>query len=156
MSIKTISKATIVALILALALSVCSCAAIKSTVEDIPKATELITDAIEITTRTNPDDAKAKMAELIHPDSDFSIDTILEKAQADEDLAGIDLAELSKDGYSIGNVSDPKIVFNDPELGGNIYEVKVTITMGGESFKVTIDILSNENGMGFYDFDIEK
>lgn len=156
MSIKTITKAIVVSLILTLALSVCGCTAIKSTVEDIPKAKDFITEVISIPQISDPEEAKAKAADLIHPDSDFTVDTILEKAQADEDLAGLDIKALSEQGYSIGGVSDPKIVFNDPELGGNIYEVKVAVTMGGETFKVTLDILSNAKGMGVYDFDIER
>ena len=156
MSIKTITKLMLISLVLALALSVCSCTAIKSTVQDIPKAKDFVATMLEIPNISNPEEAKAKTAELIHPNSDFTAETIIEKAQADEDLAGLDIKELAKDGYSIGNISEPKIVFNDPELGGNIYEVKVTITMGGESFRVTIDILSNAEGMGIYDFDIER
>lgn len=154
MSIKTISKAII--LVLILMLSFCGCTSIKSAVEDVPKLVNFTTDIVEVTQISDPEQAKIEAKKLIHPKSDFTLETILEKAQADEDLEGIDLKSLSSTGYSIGNFSEPKIKFNDPQAGGNIYEIKVNLTIEAQVFRVTIDVLSDELGVGLYDFDISK
>ena len=74
----------------------------------------------------------------------------------DEALEGIDIQKEAEKGYSIGSFSDPKLKLNDPTLGGNIYEITVNVTVGDHTFKVIVDLLSDETDLGLYDFDITR
>lgn len=156
MRIKKFAKIITLSLVFVLTLSICSCTAFKSVIRDTPRIAQFTKEALEISKITDTEEMIARAEELIHPASGLTKESIVEKIKADEDLEGIDLEKAASDGYSMGSFSDPKLKFNDPELGGNVYEITVDVTIGGQVFKVTLDLLSDESTIGLYDFDIKK
>ena len=148
------SKIIILALIFALALSVCSCSLVKSVTRDAKRINQFKDKVMGLSNISNPEEAEAKIEELIHPDSDLTKEIIINKAKADPDLEGIDIEAILKEGYSIGNFSDYKLQFNDSKLGGNIYQLTIEVITREMTFIIHLRILSDDTGIGLYDFDI--
>ncbi len=139
-----------------LALSVYSCTSVEAVVRDAPRIAEFTSEIAAIAKLTDPEEIETRATDLIHPRSGLTIEKILEKAMTDEALEGIDIQKEAEKGYSIGSFSDPKLKLNDPTLGGNIYEITVNVTVGDHTFKVIVDLLSDETDLGLYDFDITR
>ena len=161
MNTKKMRKILLVSLVIVLAASICGCKTVQSVTRDVARIAEFtgeiyeVVDAAQIADESDAEELEARVAELLHPDSGFTVETIAEKALEDEDLKDIDLEELAKGGYSIGAFSEPKMKLNDPKLGGNVYELTVDVTVGGVAFAVTLDLLSDDVALGLYDFDID-
>lgn len=153
---KNVKTVLAITLILIIALSICSCGDVASAVRDIPRITDYTSKVMEFSKISDPEEMKAKAEELIHPKSGFTVESILEKAKNDDALQGVDLEQAASEGYSIGQFSDPKLKFNDPSLGGNVYEITISVTLGDQAYKLIIDLLSDEIDIGLFDFDITK
>jgi acyl-CoA reductase-like NAD-dependent aldehyde dehydrogenase len=156
MCTKKITRILAIILVSILALSVYSCTAAESVIRDVPRIAEFTSEIAEIAKLTDPKEIETRATDLIHPKANLTLEKILEKAQADEALQGIDIQKEVEKGYSIGNFSDPQLKLNDPDLGGNIYEITVNVTVGDYTFKVIVDLLSDETDLGLYDFDITR
>lgn len=150
------SKMIVLALIFALALSVCSCSIVQSVTRDAKRINQFKDKVMALSNLGASEEAMNKLEELIHPDSGLTAETIIEKAKADPDLEGIDIASMIKEGYSVGNFSDYKLQFNDSALGGNVYELSVELSTGGMVFIIHLRVLSDDTEIGLYDFDISK
>lgn len=149
---KKFSRIIIIAIVIALALSICSC----STIRDITRVPKFSKKLMAIAEVRDPEQALAQAESIVHPSSPLNNTSIIEKIKADEDLKDLDLESLASQNYSIGSFSDIELKFNDPDLGGNIYETKVEVRFGDQVFVVIITILSDSDTMGLYDFDISK
>ena len=156
MFMKKYAKIIIISLVFALALSFCSCSLVNSVSRDVKRINEFKDKVNEIANLGDTEEIIQKAEELLHPDSGLDKDTAYEKIKNDPDLKGIDLENLLKDGYSIGEFSDYNLKFNDANLGGNVYSLSVEVTAGGMTFTVNLSLLSDDVGIGIYDFDISK
>lgn len=92
-----------------------------------------------------------KAQELVHPKSNLTAESVIEKIQNNEKLADLDLTQE----VTIGEVSDLKLLHQDAELGGNVYSVDCQVIVGGVAIDVSLILLSTEEGLGLYDFDIK-
>lgn len=152
MSKKHVSKILILALVLTLSLSVCSC----SVIRDVSRVPEFTEKLMSVSSVGSSEEALAKIEELVHPSSPLNEKSIIDIAKEDDALQGLDLEQLAKESYSIGKISDLELKFNDKELGGNVYETYVDVTFGSYKFIVSVRILSDDNDIGIYDFDISR
>ena len=156
MLFKKISKLIIGFIILSVALSVCGCTAVQSIPRDVQRISELKEEITEISELKNQEEIITRLEKLIHPDSGFTKETILEKAKTSPALEGIDIEAEYQKGYKIGDFSDYNLKFNDPTLGGNVYELSIQVTVGDVVFTIHLDILSDETDIGLYDFEITR
>ena len=143
-------------LILVIALSVCGCGAVQSIPRDVQRIATLKDELVAISELKDPEEISVRLEELIHPDSGFTKETIIEKVKTSPALEGVDIAAEYQKGYKIGNFSDYDLKFNDPELGGNVYELSIQVTVGDVVFTVHLDILSDDTQLGLYDFEITR
>ena len=156
MLFKKYSKLIVGFIIFVVALSVCSCAAVQSIPRDVQRISELKNDIIEISELKDQEEIMAKLETLIHPESGFTKETILEKAKTSPALEGVDIEAEYQKGYKIGDFSDYNLKFNDPTLGGNVYELSIQVTFGDVVFNLHLEILSDETDIGLYDFEITR
>lgn len=151
---KIIAKILLLVTILSLALSVCSCGAVQAITRDVPRVISLTEDISDIVKNTHSkDEAIEKISGLVHPKSTLTKDSILEQLKSNEKLANLNVTSMND--VSIGNFSAPNFKFNDKTLGGNVYEVTVTVTISGVAFNLTIKLLSDDTDLGIYSFDIK-
>jgi hypothetical protein len=151
---KIIAKVLLLVTILSLALSLCSCGALKAVTRDLPRVISLTEDIADIVQNTHSkDEAIEKVSALVHPKSTLTKDSILEQLKANEKLAALEISSMNQ--VTLGSFSTPKFNFNDKELGGNVYEVSVVITVAGQPFDCTIKLLSDDTSLGIYSFDIK-
>lgn len=149
---KKYGKIIFVLLIFTLTLSICSCTVFR----DIARVPQFSQELMSISNISKPEEAIAKAEELLHPLSTLTKDVALEKAKAQIEQLGVDVESLNYTNYSIGNISDLELKFNDAALGGNVYETKIAVTIDSFSFTVNITILSDEADIGIYDFQISR
>ena len=156
MLLKKYTKLILMTLIFTLALSICSCSAATTITRDVTRINDFKNEIMAITELKDQEEIVARLEKLIHPDSGLTKETILEKAKNDPDVQGLDIQALAQQGYSIGSFSDYDLKFNDAELGGNLYSLNIEVTLGGEKFIIHLDMLSDDVGLGLYDFDISR
>lgn len=151
MSTKHFTRILLAILCLVLSFAICSC----TQIEEIQKEAErVIAFAEQIATVVETQDLE-KAKELIHPDSKITEEYIKEKLENNEKLNSIDVENLTIEDVSIASIGEPKMVMNDPNLGGNVYELEAQVMIGDTPVEIVIILLSNDAGMGFYDFDIK-
>jgi hypothetical protein len=153
---KTVAKIILFVLTLTIATSVCGCAGIESISRDIPRVIDLAEDVAAISQMSDPEAAIAEAEKLIHPKSGLTKESIIEQIQTNEAIKTLDLTGVTMSDVKVGDFSTPELKLNDEELGGNIYEIKVTVTVKGQPLNITLDFLSDESLMGLYSFDIKS
>ena len=153
---KTTAKTILTLIVLALALSVCSCTQISTITRDIGRAVEIGETISELAKMPDKAAAMQEVEDLIHPKSTLNKETIVNQIKENEAIKDLNIEDLSTVPITVGRFSTPKFKFGDEELGGNVYEVTVVITVAGVPLNTTILLLSDENGMGIYSFDVEN
>ncbi len=143
-------------LIFVIALSVCSCSAVQSIPRDVQRISDLKDEVVAISELKDAEEISTRLEALIHPDSGYTKETIIEKVKTSPALEGVDIEAEFQKGYKIGEFSDYNLKLNDPELGGNVYELSVKVTVGDVVFTIYLDILSDDTQIGLYDFEISK
>ncbi len=156
MLFKKYSKLIVGFIILVVALSVCSCAAVQSIPRDVQRISDLKNEVVAISELKDPEEIITRLEALIHPDSGFTKESILEKVKTSPALEGVDIEAEYQKGYKIGDFSDYNLKLNDPNLGGNVYELSVKVTVGDVVFTIHLDLLSDETQIGLYDFEITR
>ena len=85
----------------------------------------------------------------------LTVDTLIDKVKNNEKLQGIDFDNVTEDSIQVENIGVPELSGYSEELGGNIYSLEVTVSVDGTPITLDLTLLSNESGMGFYDFEIK-
>ncbi len=92
-----------------------------------------------------------KAEALVHPKSSITAESVIDKIQNNEALADIDWTQE----ITIGELSDIELLYQDADLGGNVYSVGCQVVVGGTAIDLDLTLLSTSEGMGLYDFDIK-
>lgn len=154
-----IKKIILTVLCLSLCLCVCSCTFINKAVQETKRVAEFTVDFSEtlevIVSSGSAEDIEAQASQLIHPSSDLTVDTLIDKVKNNEKLQGIDFDNVTEDSIQVENIGVPELSSYSEELGGNVYSLEVTVSVNGTSITLDLTLLSNESGMGFYDFEIK-
>ncbi len=153
---KTIAKIILTIIVLALTLSICSCTNVVTIARDIGRAVEIGETISELAKMPDKAAAMQEAEDLIHPKSNLDKESIVDQIKENEAIKALNIEDLSTANVSVGSFSTPKFKFGDEELGGNVYEVTVVITVAGVPLNTTILLLSDENGMGIYSFDVKN
>lgn len=153
---KTTAKIILTLIVLALALSVCSCTQISTITRDIGRAVEIGETISGLAKMPDKAAALQEAEKLIHPKSNLDKETIVNQIKENEAIKALNIEDLSTANVSVGSFSTPEFKFDDAELGGNVYEVTVVITVAGVPLNTTILLLSDDNGMGLYSFNVEN
>ena len=156
-------KIIISALILVLCLSVCSCTLIQETQKEVKKIENFATKATELTSISDPEIALEKAEDLIHPNSNLDVQSVIDQVVASDTVKALNVEEFPITSYQIGEFGAPNLSFNDSTLGGNVYEIQVVVTIVQEvngttvstPLNVDVRLLSTEWGIGLYDFIID-
>lgn len=154
-----IKKIILTVLCLSLCLCVCSCTFINNAVQETKRVAEFTVDFSEtlevIVSSGSAEEIEAQASQLIHPSSDLTVDTLIDKFKNNEKLQGIDFDNVTEDSIQVENIGVPELSSYSEELGGNIYSLEVTVSVDGTPITLDLTLLSNESGMGFYDFEIK-
>ncbi len=153
---KTIAKIILTIIVLTLTLSICSCNNVSTIVRDIGRVVEIGETISELAKMPDKAAAMQEMEDLIHPKSNLDKESIVDQIKENEAIKALNIEDLSTANVSVGSFSTPKFKFGDEGLGGNVYEVTVVITVEGVPLNTTILLLSDENGMGIYSFDVKN
>lgn len=156
-------KIAVLLLICALCFAICSCTAIDDARQEVAKVENFVAKAVSIATVESPEMALEKAEELIHPDSNLTIDSIVEQAMENEVLKNLNIEENPIVDFEMGEFPAPTLSFADETLGGNVYGLNTTFSItqivDGQTvvtpIKVNIRLLSTDWGIGLYDFTIE-
>ncbi|MGM9631903.1 MAG: hypothetical protein ACI3XL_02280 [Eubacteriales bacterium] len=146
---KKIAKILIVSLVLCLALG--SCSLIRGVKQEADRIADFTVDFAEVMENPTVENAES----LIHPKSSLTAESVVDKIAGNEKLQELMSSVESEEDITIGEISEPEIKFNDPELGGNVYAVEVEIIINGTPVTVSLDMLSSEEGFGLLDFEIK-
>lgn len=153
---KKLVQTVSVALAFVLTMSFCGCSTTKSVARDTVRITQFTNEAIAISKLEDHDEMMARAEALIHPASGLTIELLMEAFKEDEAFEGMDVEKALSRGYTIGKMSDPKLHLNYTDVGGNVYEITVDLTLDGQVFLLTIYILSDETTIGLFNFDVTK
>ena len=150
-------KIAVVLIVIALALTICSCTGMSQEVQRIEAFAGEVAEVIVLTQQENvsPEQIQAKAEELTHPSSSITVDSIVAQVMTNEKAAGIDPSTLTMEDVVIGSFATPQLMNYNESLGGNVYELDVTVTVKGVEFQVSLTLLSNDAGMGIYAVDIK-
>ena len=132
---------------LCLLLCFSSCTLINRVKQETEKTVAFTGDFVQLVEEPSVEKAE----ELLHPQSNLSPETVLEKIQGNDKLANLDFSQE----ITVGEISDVKILPQDAELGGNVYSIDCQILVGDTPINVSLTILSTEDGFGLYDFEIK-
>ena len=164
MSTKYISRIIIAMLCLILTLSVCSCTGGPTNImQEVNNIKNFATDIVDVASSiSNPEVTQEQLIEnaktLIHPESRLSgmeLEDIVAELQENEKLQGI--TSVSKvEIVNMPSIEDlvSMIQYNE-ELGGNTYQTELEILIDGVAFTIGLSLLSDENGMGIYDYTLK-
>ena len=154
-----IKKIILTVLSLALCLCVCSCTFINNTVQEAQRVADFTVEFTKtldvIASSGSAEDIQTQVSEIIHPSSNLTPDKVMDKIQSHEKLQNIDFSNLTEDSINVENIGVPEFSSYSEELGGNVYSLEITVSVDGISITLDLTLLSNESGMGFYDFEIK-
>lgn len=153
---KRLARIIIAIIALTLALSVCSCTNVGTITRDISRAVEFGEKAVNISKISDYDIAMNEVEKLLHPKSGLDKDSLINMVKENEAVKSLNLEGVTMADIQVGSFSTPEFKFNNEELGGNIYELHVVVTVKGHPLNVTLNLLSDSYGMGLYSFDIQK
>ena len=153
---KITAKIILAVLALILALSVCSCTNVATVTRDISRAVEFGEKVVSISKISDYDIVMEEAEKLVHPKSGLNKDKIINLVKENETVKSLNLKDVTMADLQVGSFSAPEFKLNNEELGGNIYELHVVVTVKGNRLNVTFTLLSDNSGMGLYSFDIQK
>ena len=117
--------------------------------EEVVRVKEFSGDFVELV----QDPTIEKAEDLVHPSSNLSAEVVVDKIKNNETIKNLNISEDTK--IEIGEISGLTLLTNDETLGGNVYGVDMTVVIDGSPVTINLKVLSTEEGMGVYDFDIE-
>lgn len=156
-------KIIVFLLVSTLCLAICSCTLVDDARQEVVKVENFIEKAVSIGSVDSPEMALEKAQELFHPDSELTIDSIVEQAMENEVIKNLNIEENPIVDFEMGDLPTPTLSFADETLGGNVYGLNTTFSItqvvDGQTvvtpIKVNIRLLSTDWGIGLYDFTIE-
>lgn len=146
----------IFALSLCLVLCFTSCSFINKVKEEAQKLKE---EAIKVKDFTGDfvelvqDPTVERAEDLVHPSSTLTPEAVVDKIKNNETIKNLELSEDTQ--VELGEISGLTLLTNDATLGGNVYGVDMTVIVDGTPITITLKVLSTEEGMGVYDFDLQ-
>lgn len=146
----------IFALSLCLVLCFTSCSFINKVKEEAQKLKE---EAIKVKDFTGDfvelvqDPTVERAEDLVHPSSTLTPEAVVDKIKNNETIKNLELSEDTQ--VELGEISGLTLLANDATLGGNVYGVDMTVIIDGTPITITLKVLSTEEGMGVYDFDLQ-
>ena len=117
--------------------------------EEVVRVKEFSGDFVELV----QDPTVEKAEDIVHPSSNLSAEVVVDKIKNNETIKNLNISEDTK--IEIGEISGLTLLTNDETLGGNVYGVDMTVVIDGPPVTINLKVLSTEEGMGVYDFDIE-
>ena len=117
--------------------------------EEVVRVKEFSGDFVELV----QDPTVEKAEDIVHPSSNLSAEVVVDKIKNNETIKNLNISEDTK--IEIGEISGLTLLTNDETLGGNVYGVDMTVVIDGSPVTINLKVLSTEEGMGVYDFDIE-
>lgn len=117
--------------------------------EEVVRVKDFSGDFVELV----QDPTIEKAEDLVHPSSNLSPEAVVDKIKDNETIKNLNLSEDTK--IELGEISGLTLLTNDETLGGNVYGVDMTVVIDGAPITINLKVLSTEEGMGVYDFDIE-
>lgn len=156
-------KIVIALLVLVLCFSVCSCTFLSQAQKEIQNIEQFATKATAISEISDPDLALEKAEELIHPSSKLDVQGVIDQVLESDSVKALNAEEYPITSFEIGEFGTPNLSFNDPALGGNVYEIQVVVTVVQEidgkqvSTPLNVDarLLSTDWGLGLFDFTVD-
>lgn len=146
----------IFALSLCLVLCFTSCSFINKVKEEAQKLKE---EAIKVKDFTGDfvelvqDPTVERAEDLVHPSSTLTPEAVVDKIKNNETIKNLELSEDTQ--VELGEISGLTLLANDATLGGNVYGVDMTVIIDGTPITITLKVLSTDEGMGVYDFDLQ-
>ena len=146
----------IFALSLCLVLCFTSCSFINKVKEEAQKLKE---EAIKVKDFTGDfvelvqDPTVERAEDLVHSSSTLTPEAVVDKIKNNETIKNLELSEDTQ--VELGEISGLTLLTNDATLGGNVYGVDMTVIVDGTPITITLKVLSTEEGMGVYDFDLQ-
>ncbi|MBO5715992.1 MAG: hypothetical protein J6S23_06325 [Clostridia bacterium] len=153
---KTTARIILTVIVITLALSICGCTNVATISRDISRAVEFGENVISISKISDYNVAMEEAEKLVHPKSGLDKETIINMVKENEEIKSLNLKGITMADVKVGSFSTPEFKFNNEELGGNIYELHVVVTVAGNPLNVTLTLLSDDSGMGLYSFDIQN
>ena len=161
MSTKHTSKIALVILCVIVSLMFCSCTEAMTTVmQEVNNIKDFATDIVDvsstITDSTLTDEQRLEKAQsLIHPSSDLKLDEVIEELSKNEKIMNLGPIE-TVDIVSMPSIEDlASLIQYNEELGGNVYQTEVQVSVNGTVLTVGLTLFSDENGMGIYGYTLE-
>ena len=162
MSTKTMSKIALLILCAIVTISICSCTGpdMNSIMQEVNNIKNFAGEVIDLTSSLSDptlteEELITKVEELIHPDSDLTLEGVFNELQENEKIQGLASAQ-NIDIVKMPSFEDlPSMIQYSEELGGNIYQTEVELSVDGVPFIIGITLFSNENGMGIYGYNIQ-
>jgi len=154
-----IKKISLTVLCLALCLCVCGCTFFDNAAKEAKRVADFTADFSDtldaVASSGSVEEIKAQASKIIHPSSSLTADALIDEVKNNEKLQTIDFENLTEDSIEIENIGIPELLSYNEELDGNVYSLVVTVSVNGTPITVDLTLLSNESGMGFYDFEIK-
>ena len=154
-----IKKISLTVLCLALCLCVCGCTFFDNAAKEAKRVADFTADFSDtldaVASSGSVEEIKAHTSKIIHPSSSLTADALIDEVKNNEKLQTIDFENLTEDSIEIENIGIPELLSYNEELDGNVYSLVVTVSVNGTPITVDLTLLSNESGMGFYDFEIK-
>lgn len=158
----TMSKIAIIILCAIISVSICSCTGpgMGNIMQEVNNITNFAGEVVDLTNSLSDptiteEQLIAKAEELIHPDSDLTLEGFLNELQENEKMQEIGSAQ-NVEIVKMPELSDlASMIQYSEELGGNVYNTEVELSVDGVPFIIGITLFSNENGMGIYGYNIQ-
>lgn len=162
MSTTTMSKIAIIILCAIISLSICSCTGpgMGNVMQEVNNITNFAGEVVDLTSSLSDptiteEQLIAKAEGLIHPDSDLTLEGFLNELKENEKMQEIGSAQ-NVEVVKMPELSDlASMIQYSEELGGNVYNTEVELSVDGVPFIIGITLFSNENGMGIYGYNIQ-
>ena len=162
MSTKTMSKIALLILCAIVTISICSCTGpgMGNVMQEVNNITNFAGEVVDLTSSLSDptlteEELITKVEGLIHPDSDLTLESVWNELQENEKIQEIGSAQ-NIELVKMPELSDlASLIQYDEELGGNIYQTEVELSVDGVPFIIGITLFSNENGMGIYGYNIQ-
>ena len=160
MSTKLTSKIALVLICAMISITICSCTGGVNPVQEVQNITSFATNIYDATTSISSteiteEEKIAKIESLFRPESGITLETLQEELSTNEklqEITSVNQVEII-DMPSIEDLSS-LLQYNE-ELGGCVYTAAVQVSIDGVIVTIDITLLSDETGMGIYDYNIK-
>lgn len=144
-----------------LAISFCGCTENFNIIQETTNIVNFVTEATELTTLISDPNLteEEKLAlvneTLFHEDSGLTVESILEDIQSSDKFPEI----TENFSFDIVSMPDPTEIVSslkyDEAIGGNTYTTTLEMLINGVTVSVEVVLLSDESGLGIYEYEIK-